>query len=152
MIYILLFSFSTWQIISLNKKIVNYEKIVQEHKNVENEKNKFSKELGKMKTSLKLSKSISSNKITSFKVLSQIANSVPRGIKFNSLEYDGSKRLIIQGSSSNDQNILKLIKNLNDKKLVKQATLSTMSSINSSKTENSKDLKGFKIICRLDVG
>ena len=151
-IYILLFSFSTWQIISLNKKIVNYEKIVQEHKNVENEKNKFSKELGKMKTSLKLSKSISSNKITSFKVLSQIANSVPRGIKFNSLEYDGSKRLIIQGSSSNDQNILKLIKNLNDKKLVKQATLSTMSSINSSKTENSKDLKGFKIICRLDVG
>ncbi len=151
-IYILLFSFSTWQIISLNKKIVNYEKIVQEHKNVENEKNKFSKQLGKMKTSLKLSKSISSNKITSFKVLSQIANSVPRGIKFNSLEYDGSKRLIIQGSSSNDQNILKLIKNLNDKKLVKQATLSTMSSINSSKTENSKDLKGFKIICRLDVG
>ena len=151
-IYILLFSFSTWQIISLNKKIVNYEKIVQEHKNVENEKNKFSKELGKMKTSLKLSKSISSNKIISFKVLSQIANSVPRGIKFNSLEYDGSKRLIIQGSSSNDQNILKLIKNLNDKKLVKQATLSTMSSINSSKTENSKDLKGFKIICRLDVG
>ena len=147
-VYIFLFSFSFWQISNLNKKIVNYEKIVKEHKSTEKEKNKFAKELGRMTTSLKLSKSIKSNKIVSFKVLAQVASSVPRGLRFESIEYDGKKRLIITGSSANDQNILKLIRNLNDKKSIRQATLSTMSS---AKSPNGQENKGFKIICRLET-
>ena len=148
LIYLALFSLSFWQIIDLNKKITNYEKIVKEHKDTEEEKKKYKKELGKMTTSLKLSKSIKSNKVISFKILSQVASSVPRGIRFDSLEYDGKKKLIIEGSSSNDQNILKLIRNLNGKKTIKQATLATMTSVESI---DSKNLKGFKIICRLEV-
>ena len=148
LIYLVLFSLSFWQIIDLNKKITNYEKIVKEHKDIEEEKKKYKKELGKMTTSLKLSKSIKSNKVISFKILSQIASSVPRGIRFDSLEYDGNKKLIIEGSSSNDQNILKLIRNLNGKKTIKQATLATMTSVESI---DAKNLKGFKIICRLEV-
>ncbi len=147
-VYIFLFSFSFWQISNLNKKIVNYEKIVKEHKSTEKEKNKFAKELGRMTTSLKLSKSIKSNKIVSFKVLAQVASSVPRGLRFESIEYDGKKRLIITGSSANDQNILKLIRNLNDKKSIRQATLATMSSV---KSPNGQENKGFKIICRLEA-
>jgi len=147
-VYIVLFSFSFWQISNLNKKIVNYEKIVKEHKSTEKEKNKFAKELGRMTTSLKLSKSIKSNKIVSFKVLAQVASSVPRGLRFESIEYDGKKRLIITGSSANDQNILKLIRNLNDKKSIRQATLATMSS---AKSANGQENKGFKIICRLET-
>ena len=148
LIYLALFSLSFWQIIDLNKKITNYEKIVKEHKDTEEEKKKYKKELGKMTTSLKLSKSIKSNKVISFKILSQIASSVPRGIRFDSLDYDGNKKLIIEGSSSNDQNILKLIRNLNGKKTIKQATLATMTSVESI---DSKNLKGFKIICRLEI-
>ena len=147
-VYIVLFSFSFWQISNLNKKIVNYQKIVKEHKSTEKEKNKFAKELGRMTTSLKLSKSIKSNKIVSFKVLAQVASSVPRGLRFESIEYDGKKRLIITGSSANDQNILKLIRNLNDKKSIRQATLATMSS---AKSTNGQENKGFKIICRLET-
>jgi type IV pilus assembly protein PilN len=147
-VYIVLFSFSFWQISNLNKKVVNYEKIVKEHKSTEKEKNKFAKELGRMTTSLKLSKSIKSNKIVSFKVLAQVASSVPRGLRFESIEYDGKKRLIITGSSANDQNILKLIRNLNDKKSIRQATLATMSS---AKSANGQENKGFKIICRLET-
>jgi type IV pilus assembly protein PilN len=147
-VYIVLFSFSFWQISNLNKKIVNYEKIVKEHKSTEKEKNKFAKELGRMTTSLKLSKSIKSNKIVSFKVLAQVASSVPRGLRFESIDYDGQKRLIITGSSANDQNILKLIRNLNDKKSIRQATLATMSSV---KSPNGQENKGFKIICRLEA-
>ena len=147
-VYIVLFSFSFWQISNLNKKIVNYEKIVKEHKSTEKEKNKFAKELGRMTTSLKLSKSIKSNKVVSFKVLAQVASSVPRGLRFESIEYDGQKRLIITGSSANDQNILKLIRNLNDKKSIRQATLATMSS---AKSTNGQENKGFKIICRLET-
>jgi len=148
LIYLALFSLSFWQIIDLNKKITNYEKIVKEHKDTEEEKKKYKKELGKMTTSLKLSKSIKSNKAISFKILSQVASSVPRGIRFDSLEYDGNKKLIIEGSSSNDQNILKLIRNLNGKKTIKQATLATMTSVESI---DAKNLKGFKIICRLEI-
>ena len=147
-VYIVLFSFSFWQISNLNKKIVNYQKIVKEHKSTEKEKNKFAKELGRMTTSLKLSKSIKSNKIVSFKVLAQVASSVPRGLRFESIEYDGKKRLIITGSSANDQNILKLIRNLNDKKSIRQATLATMST---AKSPNGQENKGFKIICRLET-
>lgn len=148
LIYLALFSLSFWQIIDLNKKITNYEKIVKEHKDTEEEKKKYKKELGKMTTSLKLSKSIKSNKVISFKILSQVASSVPRGIRFDSLEYDGKKKLIIEGSSSNDQNILKLIRNLNEKKVINQATLATMTSVTS---QDAKNLKGFKIICRLEI-
>ena len=150
-VYVILFSISIWQIMDLNKKTVNYANIVQDHSNLQVKQGKYSKDLRKMTTSLELSKSISSNKVINFRVLSQIASSVPRGIKFKSLDYDGNNQLIIEGSSSNDQNILLLIKNLNEKKLISQATLATMNSISSGQTSNAKDLKGFKIICKLEV-
>ena len=145
LIYIILFSGAFWQIINLNKKIVDYNKIVQVHKTTEVERGKHLKELGKMTKSLELSKSIKSNKVLSFKLLSQVASSVPRGVKFTSLDYDGKKRLIIEGSSSNDKNILQLIRNLNEKKLISQATLANMAS--SGQSSDGKNLKGFKIIC-----
>ena len=145
-IYIILFSISFWQITDLNKKIVNYEKIVSAHKATDKERKKYKSELGKMTKSLNLSKSIKSNKVISFRILSQVASSVPRGVKFTSIDYDGKKRLIIEGSSANDQNILQLIRNLNGKKLIKQATLATMSSSSSGNTSDGKNLKGFKII------
>lgn len=150
-VYVILFSISIWQIMDLNKKTVNYANIVQDHSNLQVKQGKYSKDLRKMTTSLELSKSISSNKVINFRVLSQIASSVPRGIKFKSLDYDGNNQLIIEGSSSNDQNILQLIKNLNEKKLISQATLATMNSVSSGQASNAKDLKGFKIICRLEV-
>ena len=145
-IYVILFSISFWQITDLNKKIVNYEKIVSAHKATDKERKKYKSELGKMTKSLDLSKSIKSNKVISFRILSQVASSVPRGVKFTSIDYDGKKRLIIEGSSANDQNILQLIRNLNGKKLIKQATLATMSSSSSGNTSDGKNLKGFKII------
>ena len=133
----------------MNKKINNYDKIVKEHSRFKKEKNRISNELGKMKTSLKLSKSIKSNKVSSFRVLTQVAASVPRGVKFDTLDYDGGKKLIIEGTSSNDQNILKLIRNLNDKKLISQATLSIMNSANSR--QNNSNTKNFRINARLEI-
>ena len=147
LIYVILFSVSFWQIINLNKKIVNYNEIVKVHKDTEVEKSKYSKELGKMIKSLDLSKSIKSNKVLSFKILSQVASSVPRGVKFTSIDYDGKKRLIIEGSSSNDKNILQLIRNLNEKRLISQATLANMTS--SGQSSDGKNLKGFKIVCTI---
>ena len=148
-IFITLLSVSFFQINNLNKKISNYDKIVKEHSRFKKEKNRISNELGKIKTSLKLSKSIKSNKVSSFRVLSQVAASVPRGVKFDTLDYNGGKKLIIEGTSSNDQNILKLIRNLNDKKLISQATLSIMNSANSR--QNNSNTKNFRINAKLVI-
>ena len=83
-------------------------------------------EIGKILKSLELSKSISSNKTVNFRILAQIASAVPKRVKFESIEYNGTDLMIISGSAYSDQDILKLISNLNNKKLISQASLATM--------------------------
>ena len=117
-IYIVLFGLSFWQINTLNKQLVGYDDILQTHELRTLEKNKVEKELALILKSLKISKSIKSNKKVSFRVLAQIASAVPKRVKFNSIEYNGSNQIIIQGTASSDQDILKLISNLNNKKLI----------------------------------
>ena len=146
-IYTLLFGLSFWQIYSYNAKLVNYDKIIKEHKVKEKQKKKFSKELGIMTKTLQLSKTLKSNKSLSYRYLAQIAMSVPKRVKFNSIQYDGKKSIILQGSAATDQDILKLINNLNTQKLVQQASLGSMSLPKSKAGSNSK--KGFKIFVKV---
>ena len=98
--------------------------------------------------SLQLSKSIKSNKTVSFRVLAQIASAVPKRVKFKSIEYNGADLVIIEGSEFSDQDILKLISNLNNKKLISQASLASMTLPNEQ--QNSQTMKGFKIACVLE--
>ena len=126
-IYIVLIWFSFWQITDLNKKIeLDYDEIVQTHELKTLEKNKYAKEKKLMDKSLELSKSIKSNKTISFRVLAQIASAVPKRVKFSKIEYNGSDLVIIEGTAFSDQDILKLISNLNNKKLISQASLASM--------------------------
>ncbi len=147
-IYITLFGFSFWQITELNKKIVDYDQIVQEHELKTLEKNKYAKEIGVILKSLKLSKSIKSNKTVSFRVLAQIASAVPKRVKFKSIEYNGVDQIIIEGSAFSDQDILKLISNLNNKKLISQASLASM--ILPGSEQGTQQMKGFRIACILE--
>ena len=147
-IYIVLFGFAFWQITDLNKKIVDYDEIVQTHELKTLEKNKYAKEIGIILKSLQLSKSIKSNKTVSFRVLAQIASAVPKRVKFKSIEYNGADLVIIEGSAFSDQDILKLISNLNNKKLISQASLASMTLPNEQ--QNSQTMKGFKIACVLE--
>ena len=147
-IYIVLFGFAFWQITDLNKKIVDYDEIVQTHELKTLEKNKYAKEIGIILKSLQLSKSIKSNKTVSFRVLAQIASAVPKRVKFKSIEYNGADLVIIEGTAFSDQDILKLISNLNNKKLISQASLASMTLPNEQ--QNSQTMKGFKIACVLE--
>ncbi len=149
LIYIVLFGLSFWQINTLNKKLVGYDDIVQTHELRTIEKGVVEKEIKFIIKSLKISKSIKSNKTASFRVLAQIASAVPKRVKFNSLEYNGSSQIIIQGSAYSDQDILKLISNLNNKKLIKQASLATMTLPDGQKA-GAPTMKGFKIACILE--
>ena len=148
-IYVVLFGFAFWQITDLNKKIDGYDQIVQKHQLKTSEKNKFAKEIGVMLKSLNLSKSIKSNKTISFRVLAQIASAVPKRVKFNSIEYNGSNLVVIEGSAFSDQDILKLISNLNNKNLISQASLASMTLPQGQ--QGSQKMKGFKVACVLEL-
>ena len=82
-------------------------------------------------------------------LLAQIASAVPKRVKFKSIEYNGADLVIIEGSAYSDQDILKLISNLNNKKLISNASLATMTLPQS--TQGSRQMKGFKIACILEL-
>jgi type IV pilus assembly protein PilN len=147
-IYIVLFGFAFWQINTLNQKLVGYDQVVTDHELKTTEKNIVAKKLGKINKSLDLSRSIVSNKTSSFRVLAQVASSVPKRVKFNSVEYNGSDLIVIEGEAYSDQDILKLIDNLNGKKLIAQASLASMRLPNQE--AGKIIMKGFRIACVLE--
>ena len=148
-IYIILFGLSFWQITALNKKNADYDVVVQQHQLKQTERNKFLKEKNIISKSLEVSNSISSNKVLNFRVLAQIASAVPKRVKFSKIEYNGADLIMIEGSASSDQDILKLISNLKNKKLIKQASLANMNLSNQS--QGTQAMKGFKIACILEM-
>ena len=148
-VYVVLFGLAFWQINSLNSKIADYDQVVQNHEMKSLEASKAAKELGKLKKALELSKSIKSNKKISFRILAQIASSVPKRVKFNSIDFDGQNQVIINGVASTDQDILKLIGNLNEKKLISQASLASMTLPESNDPTKPK-MKGFKVACTVE--
>ena len=147
-IYIVLFGFSFWQISELNNKIEGYDSVVQEHELKSLEKDKYVQEFGILKKSLDLSRSITSNKTLNFRALAQIASAVPKRVRFKNIEYNGSNLVVIEGLAYSDQDILKLISNLNNKKLIAQASLATMSL--PSGQQGTQQMKGFRIACILE--
>ena len=138
-IYIILFGLSFWNIQSYNKKLVNYNTVLKTHKAKISEQKKIKKELAIISNTLKLSKSLKSNKQNSYRVLAQIAMSVPKRIKFASVEYNGKNKVIIKGQAATDQDILKLINNLGTQDLVVQASLGKMNF--KGKAGDSADIK-----------
>ena len=148
-IYIILFGLSFWQINTLNKKNERYTAVVEQHKNKLAERDKFLKEKNIIDKSLELSNSIKSNKVLNFRVLAQIASAVPKRVKFSKIEYNGTDLVVIEGSASNDQDILKLIGNLKNKKLIKQASLANMNLSNQG--QGAQAMKGFRIACILEM-
>jgi len=145
-VYIVLFGLSFWQISTLNNKISDYDQIVQTHELKKIEVEKLSKDLNKLNKSLDLSKSIKSNKKISFRVLAQIASAVPKRVRFLKIDYNGVDKIMIEGLAASDQDILKLISNLGNKKLISQASLDKMILPNTG-SNNTRTMKGFVIEC-----
>ena len=150
-LYLILFTLSFWNIHSYNKKLDNYENVLSMHIVKTKEKAKSTKELGLITTTLKLSKSLKSNKEISYRVLAQIASSVPNRVKFESVDYNGKNQVIIQGVAASDQDILRLIGNLSSKKLIQQASLSSMQ-LPTSSSATGQPRKGFKIFIKIKKG
>ena len=142
-IYLILFTLSFWNIHSYNKKLKDYSKVSKIHAQKSKENEEISKELKVITTTMKLSKSLKSNKDLSYRILAQIASSVPKRVKFNHVNYNGKHRVTIQGVAASDQDILKFIENLGKQKLIKQASLSSMQL--PRKSRSGITMKGFRV-------
>ncbi len=149
-IYLLLFGLSFWNIFSYNAKLKQYENVKAEHTKIVKEKKIVSKELGLINTSLKLSRTLSSNKELTYRILAQVASSVPNRVRFDQVEFNGTRRLTIQGVAASDQDILKFIDNLGKQKLVEQASLSSMRLPKG--TAGSATMKGFRVFVKFKRG
>ena len=146
-LYLVLFSLSFWNIHSYNKKLKDYSNVVKVHKEKSAELKKVSKELNLIETTLKLSSTLKSNKELTYRILAQIASSVPSRLKFDQVDYNGGRMITIQGVAASDQDILKFIENLGKQELVEQASLSSMRLPRS--TKNGVTMKGFRVFVKI---
>jgi len=89
-----------------------------------------------------------SNKKISYRVLAQIASSVPKGVRFQEIEFKGVELAVINGDADSDQSILKLVSNLNKRKLIKHAAISSMKIKSKNKT-GAPRRKGFRVSVKL---
>ncbi len=138
-IYTILFGLSFWNIYSYNVKLADYDNVLKTHKSKKLEKEKIAKEMSKITKTLRLSKTLKSNKKISYRILAQVAMSVPKRVKFASVDYNGSNQIVIKGQAQSDQDILKLIANLGSQELIDQASLGQMNY--SGSTSASADTK-----------
>ena len=146
-VYLLLFALSFWNIYSYNKKLENYAEVKKTHQIKTAELKKVSKELRLMETTLQLSNSLKSNKVLTYRILAQVASSVPTRLRFDKVDYNGSNLLTIQGVAASDQDILKFIENLGKQSLVEQASLSSMRMPNRSRS--GVTMKGFRVFVKI---
>ena len=146
-IYLILFGLAFFNIYKYNNELQIYDTVIKEHSVKEKQLQVLKKELKLMTTTLKLSTSLKSNKELSYRVLAQIASSVPNRVKFNAVEYDGKTNVTITGIAAGDNDILQLIRNLENKNLVKQASLSSMKLPKSRAGD--QPMKGFRIFVKV---
>ena len=147
-IYVILFALSFWNIHSYNQKLKGFSKVMKVHAEKVKESKIVSKELKLITTALKLSSSLKSNKDLSYRILAQIASSVPKRVRFDEVKYDGGAKVTIQGVAASDQDILKFIKNLGKQTYIKQASLSSMKL--PRKSASGITMKGFRIFVVID--
>jgi len=147
-IYLILFGLSFWNIHSYNKKLENYAQVKLLNETKGKEFKIKAKELKLITTALKLSNSLTSNKDLSYRILAQIASSVPKRVKFNSVDYNGKRNVVIQGIAASDQDILRFIENLGNQKLIEQASLSSMKL--PSYKSGQVTMKGFRVFVKID--
>jgi len=149
-IYLILFSLSFYQIYSFNKQLSDYEKVKKIHVEKGKENEAITKELKLIETTLKLSRTLKSNKELTYRVLAQVASSVPKRVRFDSVEYNGKYNITIQGIAATDQDILRFIENLSKQKMIEQASLSSMKLPKA--TVGGATMKGFRVFVKIKRG
>ena len=146
-IYLVLFGLSFWNIHNYNNQLVGYDKVLADHSKFTEQRNIVAKELKIINTNLKLSRTLTSNKELTYRILAQVASSVPNRVRFDKVEFNGSSLITVQGIAASDQDILKFIENLSKQKLVEQASLSSMRLPRGQ--AGTATMKGFRVFVKI---
>ena len=146
-LYLILFTLSFWNIYSYNNKLKDYSQVQLVHQQKQLELKKVTKEFKIIEKTLQLSNTLKSNKESTYRVLAQIASSVPTRVRFDRVEYGGGNMITIQGVAASDQDILRFIENLGKQNLIEQASLSSMRLPNSR--SGGITMKGFRVFVKI---
>ncbi len=146
-LYLILFTLSFWNIYSYNNKLKDYSQVQLVHQQKQLELKKVTKEFKIIEKTLQLSNTLKSNKESTYRVLAQIASSVPTRVRFDKVEYGGGNMITIQGIAASDQDILRFIENLGKQNLIEQASLSSMRLPNSR--SGGVTMKGFRVFVKI---
>ena len=126
------------------KELVDYSDLETKVQLEKNALGKINKKIQNIKSKVQIGDTINSNQSQSYIILSHINQSVPKGIKLLSLNYDGNKKLVIQGTAREDKNILNFINNLKKKNDIQNAIVKSMSE-NVEEKGKPKNIKNFVI-------
>lgn len=126
------------------KELVDYSDLETKVQLEKNELGKINRKIQNIESKVQIGETINSNQSQSYIVLNHINQSVPKGIKLLSLNYDGNKKLVIQGTAKEDKNILNFITNLKKKSEIQNAIVKSMSE-NPQEKGKTKNIKSFVI-------
>ena len=145
---------SYFQIKSNNEKLFNYDEVQAQFQQTESEYSKIKSTLRDMQKSITLGQQVNSNQVFTYRALAQIARSVPMRVEFTKLKFDGVNNVVIEGLAFSNTDILNFINNLNDKELVKQASIvntkKAESQDNQEGSNSSSNKTGFEINCIIE--
>ena len=149
-LYLILISFSFFQISYYKKKLENFDQVQTEFNKINLQHSKLQRLSNDMKNASRLGKLINSNQVSSYTALVQISKSVPQRVQFNTLDFNGTNQIIIAGSAFADQDISNFVTNLNGQSSVDLASLQNMNvSNNTNDLKSAGNKKGFTILVKL---
>ena len=149
-LYLILISFSFFQISYYKKKLENFDQAQTEFNKINLQHSKLQRLSNDMKNASRLGKLINSNQVSSYTALVQISKSVPQRVQFNTLDFNGTNQIIIAGSAFADQDISNFVTNLNGQSSVDLASLQNMNvSNNTNDLKSAGNKKGFTILVKL---
>ena len=148
--YFVLISYSATQYHFNKEKLLAFDEIKGNYERISARFDIKSKKLTDMKASLEIGQNLNSNQSQSYRALAQVARSVPGRVIPRKIEYDGANQILIEGLAFENGDVNNFNKNLNQKSLIKLATVDGTTSATSEQTKSTSMKRAFKIKITLD--
>ena len=148
--YFVLISYSATQYHFNKEKLLAFDEIKGNYERISARFDIKSKKLTDMKASLEIGQNLNSNQSHSYRALAQVARSVPGRVIPRKIEYDGANQILIEGLAFENGDVNNFNKNLNQKSLIKLATVDGTTSATSEQTKSTSMKRAFKIKITLD--
>jgi len=149
-IYFALIGYSTAQYYFNKEKLLAFDEIEKNYLQTSAKFKIKEQKLKAMQDSLKIGENLNSNQAQSYRAMAQVARSVPGRVKPTKIEYDGANQILIEGLAFENGDVNNFNRNLNQKSLIKLATVDGTTSATLEQTKSTSMKRAFKIKITLD--